>query len=448
MSPRPLKITLILSLLSTLHITAPSLCPAQVLAKAAIPESAVFLITSNQWRGCATAFRVADGRIVTNSHVLSALCPQRACDNIRLFQASGVGTKATRAVTVSNWSIDFESRALDFVILHPQGLDPSGQGSASLSWQSVAEPVLGQAVVALGFPHCAELEMTQGTVQQVFSTHFLSSNQTAHGSSGSPLLTADGRWLGILDESASLPAALGSLAFGTRFPSRSVRSSLIADIRNLTAREALQFEARALLNLYREQVVPAQGLKRALKSLAFLGTSEEFKKDAALRHPGEGFTWPLLLMGGYLDYLTRLPAGDGSEQAVLAALHAVSLAHNVELNGLQDAFFHPFSGDFLDSPAAVPARTISDLPEVREILHQAQLNQYWGVQRFGLRLALRGAAALIIAIVAWAFSISWVFFRTTGGLWRRSAVSAAVALLFWPLSLLIYQLWPRRSAIK
>ena len=381
---------------------------------------------------CATGFFVASNTILTNAHVARALCPADHCAGVEISWASNAGERASNQMHPSAISIVASSRALDLALLAVDGVSPPGALPLI-----PAKIVNGAALQVLGFPSCGPLTKNIGTLSSISSIALETTLPVSFGSSGSPILTPEGGFVGVVMQSASVLGAIRSHLLGGDFGARAVPASVVVEWIGGNPEDRITLSAKALFEYYIHDVQPVEGFSRLWRGYEFLTLVEFLRWDAARSGENSPSTTTLLGAGSFPDELMALPPPPprGTSAFLLA------LAASIESKGLHNGALRPLSPSMFERPLSntdvETQRAATDLVD-----RAARLN-YPGYELMLLSgvIVVGGACVLLSAI--WGFSIGIVWSALSGGFLSRlfRVILFAVA---WPLSIGIAVILLRR----
>jgi V8-like Glu-specific endopeptidase len=150
------------------------------------------------------SFISADGRLLTNNHVLGVeVCPKEGCyAQITRMHQRHATSGTTETIFVVPLAVDV---GLDMAIVQAYSTDASGQKGAQLSTPDflafdARDPgsLQGEHVHIVGHPEGRLKKWTDGEVVDSSGAWITSTAFTLPGNSGSPILSDDGRIVGIL----------------------------------------------------------------------------------------------------------------------------------------------------------------------------------------------------------------------------------------------------------
>jgi hypothetical protein len=265
--------------------------------------------------------------------------------------------------------------------------------------------------------------------------HFSTTARGSFGSSGSPIFSADGSLVGIADEAGSVSGALLASAVGRQFVVRGVQLPLLHPLLTAPAEEQHQGELSLLLRYYIEEVSRAKGFARARLGSGFITMSDELGTALAQHGASPSLLRPLLAAHTHLRRYSDFGSERPNETALL-----VAVARSIEEHGLLDeslrlvprALVQEVLAAVLSPDGAAALKQILGRAAPLGLSHRFLL---WGC---GLAVFFAALAAL------WGASFTVVYFRSTGERTARVFKAVLVALVFWPLSFVLWWVKARR----
>lgn len=395
---------------------------------APLPEhirSSILFMKSEENGTCGTGFVSDGGLVVTNAHVVRALCPTGKCKDVQLLQASGIGNRPLVPVATAQLHVEQTLPALDVAFLRADtGIDTSGI--------KVREepPREGETAITLGYPKCGALTESRGNITDVESLRFASTTRGAHGSSGSPVFDENFQLIGIVAESASISGGLLSLVTDYRFETVSMRADKALSLRGLSSSASIAKQAELLLEYYRQHVRNLRGTQRMRAGVAFTAAFEGLQDQVLFAgEPTDAF-YRFAFAGQHLDYLTQTLPPENSEAS--RSISTLVLAYNVEVNG---AYQQPLVAVKMDQlfeairANKVPSAVVDDW---REIISYAAESDFPGMELYGLFLAglTSVVAVLVLSVLAWSMGYT---FGTMPGSFAKRLLWMLANFVMWPI---------------
>ena len=367
---------------------------------------------------CGSGVLLADGLVLTNSHLIHSICKFGDCANLEIHASSNAWAASSAELVVDIPSIDV-------ALLIPK--PPLGKGIFALS--ETAVPQLGFQVATLSFPGCGDLTSTAGKVEKVNEIKLYTSCLGQHGSSGGVIFDKNYKLVGLIDEAGDLLSAASSLLVGTNFKLRGSRADVISKVLAKPEAEQTLVEAALLYAYYKSEVMNSSGWTRVWAGLDFMAIFEDFRKRAELLgHAG---------FSGVDQYISSLALiktmPNSTELQNLIVL--LSAAYSTENKGPFYKLLVPLDLGLFAKQLRAHGKNETQIDSLREIVRGAAAQGYPGVQLFLLgKSVLYFLIALLVSGI-WAFSLGTIYARLTGSFFKRIFIISLVGLL-WPFSLL------------
>jgi hypothetical protein len=121
------------------------------------------------------------------------------------------------------------------------------------------------------------------------------------------------------------------------------------------------------------------------------------------------------------------------------AAKILAIAYAIEYGGLRGTFL-PVNSDDLQKALEGQTESSTLRSTIREMVGFQLRSSYPGFLYFSTQIGI------VIALVAtlWLWSLGWVFGSSRGGFFKRVAKMVGVALLFWPVSLVVWRFWSKK----
>lgn len=399
-----------------------TLLAATPLARAQVSEPRVVLLNSSVTGRCGTGFYLNPSTVMTNRHVVDSICPQNVCKGLpeSLGQVSVTATLSSLDIALLKVAEQPEATVVAF-----------------------SEPRRDSEVRATGFPNCKERESRNGKVTGLRPLDITLDLKIDYGMSGSPILDAEGRVVGIVRQADSLGGALVGASIGGGFAARGSRGDVVQSLLTASARERCGMEASFITKQWSRLMDRLTGFERGLELLSLressLGLLSCADGDPSLarhlllflRRPHEFAT------AGFGESLDPV-----SWKLDLAALTSALTAYGAATIGA------PSLPRTLEEELNSVVGTEERRSELKEVLGSLSHRDFYGAE-FDILSSL-GTSLLGIAflIVIWAFSGGLVLRDAPGGVLRKVLVTVAVLLVFWPLSLAAYLFFRVRNNAK
>ncbi|MDC0358071.1 serine protease [Oligoflexia bacterium] len=394
--------------------------------------NSVFLLSSKTNDTCATGFLMADGELVTNSHVMHALCPLRNCEDVIIRKASRIGDMIPQLVPVQALSIKKDFPGLDAAVL-----EVKFEHEVVGAFKKGGSATPGQPLFSLGYPRCKALTLSSGSLETVSNLRLFTSVQGAHGSSGSPIFDQDYNLIGIADEAESVTSALTSMLFATDFRLRGVRADILFELTALDPIASINRHAALLSAHYNDSVRPTKQLTRLLAGEDFLHLVEGLRKRLIMFDRfaiyGKSLSW----LGEYIALLPTLPVSLTTDPLILAT-EKIAVAYSLEKFGLKQKSFTALDSAQLVSAINAMQRPLEHKQALIELVNYAASDGYMGSEYYTLLLCAMGVGTALVLTLLWGWSLGYVFSRARGGIIRGTIVMAVVGIVLWPLSFLLF----------
>ncbi len=420
---------MIIHLSRLLSIALLALVTTQAKAEEPLPSqvrSSVVMLTAPNG-ACGSGVLLGDGRILTNAHVATTLCPTFQCEHISVEYSVAVGEPAQKQIPHESLRIERDIAVFDLSVLR---LSPAPSTSTAPIF-ATQPPQPGDEVFLVGFPSCEILRVSRGSIKEVGLIHLQTDAKGTYGSSGSPIFNKNFELVGLADESRSLIPALIALSVGRDFELRGANLASLKPLFETPALNLIDQELTLLLSYYIAEVMPRQDFERYRLGLGFLTMVEELKADLAQQSAPTNYTLPFLTTNTHVQKFLSLPFANLSQESSLVALAKIREDDGFLREGFQ---------------------TVS-MEEIRRVLkpHLSLTNQAYleklltpphpiGLTYRLLLLGLTATALLLFIAILWALSLSQVFYRSQGSRFSRLIKALAIGVFFWPLSWIIW-LW-------
>ncbi len=396
---------------------------------------AVYLLIGQDGESCASAIAVSAHAMLTNSHVVEALCPFGRCSDIQILRSTAVGQAPVSVAGPVSATVARVFGSIDIAELH---------FTHNLEFHSTAQrksPRRNEQIMVVGYPGCKSLQVSHGMVVETGSQHFELSALGNFGSSGSAVIDAEGGLVGVVDQSRLPLPAIASRLSGANFELRAVRFDLIERLRSLGERESALLEALELFTRYRKDVVMRLGSDRIMEGIRFLAAGSDFARAQAQNGQfGRELLAPFLFLDASLSELRLNPGAKEQED-----LNLLVIAMALESRGLSGSRFEPIDSQKIVEVFSNSFREPYQRSQLADLVEAFQRSGYRGLY---VNAALYAAAAALIFCVlsgAWLFSLGAVFVQARGGIVRKIMTVMIIGLLLWPLSLLVLLALKRRA---
>ncbi|RMG40222.1 MAG: serine protease [Candidatus Dadabacteria bacterium] len=412
------------------------------IAAAELPVSeellnSVFMLSSVDSNTCATAFTIEDGTLVTNSHVLDALCKAPPCRSLVLRRGVALGGMAGPEIAHNGIKIIADIRSLDFALVKID-TDEDINGVFRLT-----EPKRSDQIASLGFEKCKKLTLSRGKVLSSDSLYLYTSTRGKHGVSGSPVFRSDYSLAGVVDEASSINGALLSTFFGKRFYNRAVRAEQILNITKTPLAERLLYQAETLWDYYQSGVSSTTGSARFFKSMGFMDSYRALREELLTTKLTSDALALLNVSSTAPDFLPRIHIS-AQPNRLTSAVERISLAASLEYNGPYKHLYrkidlNKFKAELLKTP-----RSEQQVELLAETVRAVLKSGYMGIERTLISWLLKWLPAVAFFLVIWGASLGYVFAVIKGSILKRLIASAVIGLLLWPLSFFLFLIWTSR----
>ncbi|MCB0311377.1 MAG: trypsin-like peptidase domain-containing protein, partial [Bdellovibrionales bacterium] len=374
----------------------------------ALPEfdsqlsQSVFLMRSADGRYCATAFLTRNRELITNLHVVEKVCSGADCSGARLFRASETGRAADRELKLKNGlQLRRLLPGLDLAILEFSEDLSLDDGVFSLK----KSPTSHDKFYTLGYPNCGELTLSQGQQESSDTLYLYLSNQTAHGSSGSPVFNADLEIVGVIDQAADLSGAILGRLSGHSFRTRAVRGDLLDAFVSLEYQSSIPQQIELLLNYYKHDLLKLRGIERSISALRYLAKLASIGRQLPQLPLSAEDLRPLMLLGAEPIELLNLQRASDATRLYLV-LEQIVLTFNIEQAGWAGSAQNP-KKNLADFRRLLNHNNRSEEESRRllEIVERFNASGYIGVNNQLVTYGAYLAIILIAVLISWSFSL-------------------------------------------
>lgn len=423
--PKSMKI--FASLIFALFISAqPVLAADPKIAPEALKS--ILMISSKRSPFCASGLLLDDGTILTSAHFIASVCPERECADLKLSYAESLNSAAQSELAYSSPAeIKFISYFLDAALLEfKDGTKNPGVFKLEENTNT------SEDALALGFPSCKSLVLTQGKIEKQNSLKLYTSAGGQHGSSGAAILSADLRLIGIATQSDSFWEAVKSMLFNSYFPLRGLRADVLLGALRSNDRNSLFLSWSE--EFYRKEVMPLQGSARIWPGIEYMDLVSNLKFDLMQAQPDLQVLSNLLLLEQYPSALVAL--SKSPKNSFEQSLERVELGFMLENKGAHSRLFTPLYLDGFMQAISATGRPAEHLAKIKEMLSAAQTSKHPGMELYFFTRYSLIAFIIVLCFLLWAFSLGFVFHAQEGSFLKRLRVMLCVAFLLWPVSLL------------
>jgi len=399
-------------------------------------NSAIVRLSSSSSAKCGTGFFIEDGRtLVTNAHLARSLCSNQRCPGVALRSANAEqATEAEQAL--KDLTVQAVFPAIDIALLE---LPPGERNPNALKFSS-ATPQYGAVVTMIGFPGCADPVTTSGNIHDLNEIWFNSGANGTGGSSGSPILNSHGEVIGVGFQVDSFLSLFTDLWGSGSYNLRAIRSDVIQALREVAKSARIKSEAALLLEFYSHSVATSSGLTRLHRGVFFLNSARSLVNLVASETEDIELLRAANLVDRWPDALWQnthpIPS---SQQGKI--MERLAFAANIEARGPIDHSLHRLDSSKVSSALQAQGRSADEIKHLLELLPSPGARQIPGTLPTLLFTAALITTATVVFIVAWSWSLGYVYARASGGRAKRLAISLLVALAIWPVSLIVFRLF-------
>ena len=307
----------------------------------------------------------------------------------------------------------------------------------SISPTNFSSAKIGSKAYILGFPGCGDIKLTEGETLAKTPTGFRTSALTKKGSSGSPVFNQDFEIIGVAMQSSSLLGAIGYLAFNA------AASTDFVDIGYAQAAlwskdsDLFLIEMKLLNSIYQNIVISSEGLDRMRTSFDFIMAADVVLRRSSFFKLDRGTLFTLFAgRENSLNFLKH-PFKPSSQE--LLESEKLGTAYALEMYGFHNELFEE-----IDVPALLDHLQNSGRPEphvqrLEKLISEAQVHKPtdW------IFLFLVFVSFGLLLLVAWGWSLGYVFKATNGTWYLRTLKMIMIGLVLWPISLVIF--WQMRK---
>lgn len=452
-------------IIPTFLLTILSLPPLSLQAHAEVPQeireqklALAIKITGSNPHQCGSGAIIAPGRLITVTHNINSICPkdQNTCSALKLFDSEE--QELTTVVPLQGDAI----RSLDVAELSGPSIVGMAQGESN-----VGTPSVETEVIVAGFPNCKNAEVRAGKVTSVTPLYFEISIEGAFGLSGGAVYGPGGELFGLVDQAATLSGALSGRLLGGTFNLRAIRADKIFadvysmgigsdDAQGVQVQPSLSYslqgrplidpikEASLILEHYKEVVRPIKGFSRLASSGEFLAMVAQFKKRLAGKVSQGDLHLPLAQTS--LNTASLMNSGITTTALIQLSQHLNrSLTQDTEPNNLAPVLLviAEAAERFGGLREAIGSVNVIENSRVAEGIKELALakDSYPGYE------IMEASVLFTLCLIAmiWSLTIGYAFGRAQGSRLRRLVIAISIGVLGWPISLLAFLIFGRRS---
>jgi len=293
-----------------------------------------------------------------------------------------------------------------------------------------------QKISVLGFPVCGSLGLSEGLVREETPMSYQTTALGNYGSSGSPVFTDDYTIVGVVKQAGSISGALSATVFGTAFTLKAVNGDVLSQIVGKDEAGVIAAQAKLLEREYREHIVNLNGIDRILFGLEMYTNTDNLKNQIRLSPLASKYATIFMPLGDYplRAVLPRIETDD-----LGAALRRLIFMSNLEYKGYYGAALAPLNPEAI-SPSLVRAGySTAEADDFAKLAINLIAQNYPGSM---MSIAFDCVYFVLLSwllLLCFSFSIGYVFARERGASFgKRFLAISLVAILFWPVSFLVY----------
>jgi len=400
------------------------------------------LLLLSETGACATGFLIDDGKIITNYHVASVVCPFGKCKGLRIQKSSRLGHPPVEELRYEKAVLAKSASALDIALIE---VTPTLRFAQPSPLRISELPPAGSNVTVAGYPACQVLQKSSGQITSSDPMHALTSVKGAFGSSGSPVFRDDGSLAGVVAQASSLSDALSYYLLKNSFPLRIIRADILNDLLSKNDAELFKREVSILNEYYNEAVMPKQSYKRMMPSYQFLASAQGLRSHVLVSPSLNTYAPQFLWFDDYIDALPQIPKSGEKDPSTFLAIERLLTGVNIELNGPQQSLFRMVKADELQAALSNAGRPDAHVKEILDMVKNVQDKKFWGVQIQLILYSVLVALALMVLAALWGASVIYVLVKSSGGFFLRAFKAACIAVLFWPVSFLVFLAGRRKN---
>ena len=416
------------------------LFPCLLLLRPAVAEApkevsdAIVLLESDI--SCATGFFLANGQLITNTHVSDVICPANDCSDARVIRRRQ--GQDDELLDVGALSVKRRFRIFDMAVLEVE--KPPTVGLTLAEEEAPDDAKLNM----VGYPGCEPLKESRGTFLRRSPLFFMSTALGRAGNSGSPLLDEQHRVVGLI-------SAFGADLFATLAYFADVEDELggltleVLKLSQMESREESFQKSVELLDTYYYSYLKHQPFEeRWFESMNFTSSVEGLMYTATIESPSSSAT-RILNAWGHRAYSAVYDLGDVEWSPLSESAERLALAYTNEYWGIMDPM------TFEDAALGTLSEVV--LNSSRSESHRAQMiaffNEILIAEEPGMILML-GIWMLFAALLfsVWAWTLGFVYGYARGGFIIRFLKMAFVGVFFWPLSFVLWWLFSWRKEVQ
>ncbi|NMC64206.1 MAG: trypsin-like peptidase domain-containing protein [SAR324 cluster bacterium] len=397
-------------------------------------NKSVFLLSSKDG-ACASGFLVDQGKLLTNYHVVSSVCPFADCKDLQVLKASRIDGPPSEAIKIQKATLLRSFPAMDLALID---IGNALRYNPTIQTATSELPPPGTELFAVGFPSCETLKVNSGTLISSDPMHLSTSINGAFGSSGSPVFLGDGRLIGVVIQAISLRQAFENYLFKKPFNLRAVRLDSFQDLLSKSDLDSFKAEVRILNNYYSQALQDKKGLDRMMSSYQFIAAAQGLRSQVLINPSLSSLAPQFLWFDDYFDSLPQILKFPEKNPDLYLEIEKLLVALNLELNGPQRSLFKLLNVDEIKGALQKVGRPESHIIDIANTISSAITHKYYGVQ---IQLIIYCTITVIILLVIcalWGASIMYVFLENDGSFISNTFKALAVALFFWPLSFLLF----------
>ncbi len=389
-----------------------------------IRQSIVLLSGSEM---CATGF-IVDDQIVTNAHVTDSLCPYGTCEPITVRIMDSTETNSWKSLTDQPGTLVREVPSLDIALLRIPNIQNN-----TFSPRDFSSAPIRTDVTTLGFPGCQEFTVSEGKVLSKNILSFHTSALHSPGSSGSPVFDKQFNIIGIVAAAGTVFESLSSKITDLPFSAKAVDGEAAQIVLWMNESELALVQMQMLNTLYRESVIPSEGLDRLTKSLDWTVAADGILDRTTFFQLNQHTSFALVNgMRDSLEFLNQ-PFPSSATPELLEA-EKLGTAYALEIYGLQNTDLEEIAMNSLLDELHDSGRPTSHIEALKYLISRAYIHEPAEL----IATFLKTVCIILPLLCLWGWTLGYVYRALHGTWYLRLIKMAAIGIGFWPLSLIAF----------